>query len=218
MGAVASIVVERVFDLFMLLLMFVAGSMFIDLPPGTRESLGGLGTPWQLMALVAVALVGFALLHKYAAPLARRIPFDPIRRLMETFAEGLAGTSTPRGFAIVTFHSMLLWSVHTLQFWFLLEGLGLSYPLAASVLTVVLTSLGSVIQVPGIGGGFQAGFIVAATAILGTSLEVAVAASLMVWFIMTIPTVVATGAYMLWKGISVKELRVQETELQHPAG
>ena len=207
---------ERVFDLLILLLLFVGGSMWIDLPSGTRDSLGGLGAPWQLALLVSAGIVSFVLMHRYAAGLASWMPFATARRLLESFAHGLAGTSTLRGFAGVTLYSLLLWVVHTLQFWFALEGLGLSYPLAASVMTVVLTSLGSVVQVPGIGGGFQAGFIVAATALLGTGPEVAVAASLIVWFVITVPTVVATGAYMLWKGISVKDLRDRAPESGDP--
>lgn len=218
LGAVASIIVERVFDMLMLLLLFVVGSMSIELPAATRQALGGLGAPWQLMTLVAIALTGFVLLHVYAKSIARWLPFDRLKTLMETFAQGLAGTSTPRGFVRVTLYSLLLWSVHALQFWLMLEAIDLSYPVAGSILTLALTSLGSVAQVPGIGGGFQAGFIVSATTVLGTPAEVAVAASLMVWFMNTVPTLVVSGIYMMWKGISVKDLKIQERELRQPVG
>jgi uncharacterized membrane protein YbhN (UPF0104 family) len=214
MGAVASIVVERAFDMLMLLLLFALASPWIELRPETREALGGLGTPWQLIILVVVSITGFMILHRYAPALARIMPFDALKGLMQTFAYGLAETSTPAGFATVAGYSMLLWTVHTLQFWLMLEGLGLSYPLAAAMLTLVLTSLGSIAQVPGIGGGFQAGFILSATALLGTPTEVAVAASLVVWFITTVPTVVVASGYMMWKGISIRDLREEETGIE----
>lgn len=208
-----SIVVERVFDLMILIVLFVVGALWIDLPEATRASLGGLGTPWQLIAFVVVALTSFFLLHRYADALTRMTPFPPLRRLMRTLTWGLAATSTRRGFATVSLYSILLWMVATLQFWLMLEGLNLSYPISASVLIVVVSSLGSIVQVPGIGGGFQAGFILCATAVLGIAAEVAIAASLMVWFLMTLPTILVTAGYMLWKGVSVRDLRVQTTAL-----
>ena len=213
MGAVASIIVERVFDLMMLLLLFVAGSMWVELPEETRRALGGLGTPWQLVGLVAAALAGFVLLHKYSGSLARFMPFHRLRTLMETFAQGLAGTSSPRSVTVLGLYSLLLWSVHALQFWLMLGGLNLPHPFAGTLLTLVLTSLGSIAQIPGIGGGFQAGFIVSSTAVLGAPAEVSVAASLTLWFISTVPTILAAAGYMMWKGISARDLRVEETEL-----
>ena len=209
-GAATSIIIERVFDLIMLLALFAVGSLWIELPPQTQAVVGGLGTPWQWISLGAVVLIGFTLLHRYAAHLARLAPFEALRRLFETFTWGLAATSTLRGFAVVTFYSVLLWVVHTLQFWLMLESVDLSYPVSASIMTLVLTSFGSVAHVPGIGGGFQAGFILSATAVLGTPAEVAIAASLMVWFITILPTVAAAAGYMMWKGISVRDLRTQE--------
>lgn len=212
-GAAASIVVERVFDLMVLVVLFVLGSAWIDLPEATRDALGGFGTPWPLVVFVVVALAGFVLAHKYAGPLARLSPFGFLRKIMETVSWGLAATSTARGFSVVTLYSLILWIVYALQFWFMLEALDLRFPIAASVLTLVFTSLGSIIQIPGIGGGFQAGFILSATVLLDLPPEVAIAASLMVWFITAVPTVVAAAGYMMWKGVSVRDLGMQKAAL-----
>jgi hypothetical protein len=216
-GAAATIVVERIFDLMMILVLFLIGAVWIELPERTEMVLGGLGTPLQLAVFVAAALLGSFLLHRYADRLIRLAPLKVLRSLMQTLTWGLAATSTARGFALVTLYSLLLWVVHTLQFWLMLEALDLSFPLAASIMTLVLTSLGSVAQVPGIGGGFQAGFILSATAILGMPAEVAIAASLVVWLITMGPTVIAAAAYLLWKGISVRDLRAGEAGFGQPA-
>lgn len=213
-GAVASIVVERIFDFVTLVLLLLVGSVWIDVPG--RFELGALRTPWLLALVAVLTLITIVAAHRYAEPLARLAPFEALRRLVQTFTWGLAATSRPRGFAVVGAYSLLVWIVHTLQFWLMLEGLDLSYPVAASILTLVFASLGSIVQVPGIGGGFQAGFILSATAVLGMQTEVAVAASLMVWFVMIVPTVIAAAAYMMWKGISVRELGMRDAALSLP--
>lgn len=212
-GAVASIVVERIFDFMALVLLFLVGSAWIDIPGQERIDLGALRTPWILLLVAALTLTAMVLLHRYAGPLTRLAPFELLRRLMQTFTWGLAATSRPRGFAVVGLYSLLLWIVHTLQFWLMLEGLDLRYPVSASILTLVFASLGSIVQIPGIGGGFQAGFILSATAVLGIQTEIAVAASLMVWFVTIIPTVIAAAAYMMWRSISVREVGMRDAAL-----
>ncbi len=213
MATIASIIVERVFDLLMLVLFFIGASIWVDLPESTRSALGGLGTPWQLLTLAALTLVGFVLMHRYSHAVARLVPFKRFRSLAETFARGLAGTSGPRSIATIGLCSLLLWCVNALQFWLMLEALDLNRSVSAAVLTLVLTALGSIAQVPGIGGGFQAGFILAVTTILGAPAEVAVAASLIVWFVATVPTVIAAAGYGVWKGISLRDLRVDRSSL-----
>jgi hypothetical protein len=47
--------------------------------------------------------------------------------------------------------------------------------------------------------------------------EVAIAASLVVWLITMGPTVIAAAAYLLWKGISVRDLRAGEAGFGQPA-
>jgi uncharacterized protein (TIRG00374 family) len=209
-GGATSVIVERVFDLLMVLVLFVVASGRIETGREALE-LAGSERLWQLAVLVAVCLLGFFAAHRFADRIGAFLP--ALRSVLETFRRGLAATSSVRGVGIVTGYSVLLWLVHTLQFWLILEGLGLSYPVAAITLTLVLTSLGSIVQIPGIGGGFQAGFILAATTVLDVPAEVAIAASLMVWFITTIPTILAAGGYMLWKGISFRDLSPGETGL-----
>jgi glycosyltransferase 2 family protein len=215
-GAVASIVVERVFDFLVLVLLLLVGSARIDVSAQGRIDPGALRTPWLLAGVAVLTLAAIILLHRFADPLTRLAPFELLRRLMQTFTWGLAATARPRGFAVVGLYSLLLWIVSTLQFWLMLEGLDLIYPVSAAILILVFSTLGSIVQIPGIGGGFQAGFILSATAVLGMQTEVAVAASLMVWFVMIIPTVVAAAAYMMWKGVSLRELGMRDAALSLP--
>jgi uncharacterized membrane protein YbhN (UPF0104 family) len=87
--------------------------------------------------------------------------------------------------------------------------LGMNFDLTAreSALVLVAAAIGSIAQVPGIGGGFQAGFAFCLTTFFAVPAEQAIAASLVAWAVSYIPTVAAAGVYMVVQGLSFKDLR-----------
>jgi uncharacterized membrane protein YbhN (UPF0104 family) len=101
---------------------------------------------------------------------------------------------------------VLLWFVLALQFWIMLIGLNLDLGFSGSMLVLVFACLGSVAQIPGIGGGLQAALVFALTGIFGIEAEIAFAASLLLWIISYAPTLIVGVVYMGSKGISTRQL------------
>ncbi len=210
-GSFAAIVLERVFDLLMLLLLFAISLAFVRLPIGAENSVTLLAqAAWTILVVVSAALVASILFEKYITGIANRFAGQRIQQLLEAFREGLAATSNLRNLGLVAAYSLLLWFVVAIQFWFMIVGLNFDLPIAATTIVLVGSALGSIAQIPGIGGGFQAAFIFCLTTFFLVPVEAAIAASLIAWLVTYIPTLLAAAIYMMWKGISTRELVAQE--------
>jgi uncharacterized membrane protein YbhN (UPF0104 family) len=92
--------------------------------------------------------------------------------------------------------------------------LGMNFPFSIweAALVMVGAAIGSVAQVPGIGGGFQAGYVFCLTTFFAIPPEQALATSLIAWVSSYLPTVMAGGFYMLSQGLSLKDLRAATAE------
>jgi len=81
------------------------------------------------------------------------------------------------------------------------------FSIQAATLVMVGSAIGSIAQIPGIGGGFQAGWVFCMTTFFLIPPEKAIATSLVAWVASYAPTVVAGGLYMISQGLSLKDLR-----------
>lgn len=213
-GSFAAILLERVFDLLMLLLLFALSLAVVRLPIGAEEAATLLSqAAWVLLVIAVSALGASILFEKYVPIVAGKLTEGRIRSLLLTFGEGLAATSNLRNLGLVTGYSLLMWLGLALQSWVMLVGLGFDMTIVAATLIMVGSALGSIAQVPGIGGGFQAGFVFCLTGLFSVPLETAIAASLVAWILNYAPTIVVAAVYMIWKGISTDELVAQEPSL-----
>ena len=207
-GSFATIVVERVFDTLMLIVLFAATVGVVRTETGAIDLL--TTSVWLLLALSSVALLAFIVFRAHVSSIARRLPFKRLSATVERFADGLAITGSWRNLGLTTVYSLLLWLGIALQFWLMLVGLNLEFTFREATLVLVAAALGSIAQVPGIGGGFQAAFIFCVTTFFLVPLETAVGASLVVWFLTYVPTIVVAAIYMTWKGISARDLITPE--------
>jgi uncharacterized membrane protein YbhN (UPF0104 family) len=89
----------------------------------------------------------------------------------------------------------------------MLLGMNFRFSLAAATLVMVGAAVGSVAQLPGIGGGFQALYIFCMTTFFAVPAEKAFASAMIAWISQFIPTVLAGGWYMISHGLSLKDLR-----------
>lgn len=206
-GSVASIVVERVFDTLMILLLLAIGLGTTDVPGAAANAVALLSrAAWLLLFASVGALAVFAFSHRNVVRIKQWIPFESIRNVFETFTRGAGPLAHPRSMSSILGHSIMVWTAVALQFWLMLVGLNLNVPAGTVCLILAVSSLGSLAQIPGIGGGLQAGFVFSTTTFAGVPTETAVAAALLAWLIMYIPTLAAGAVYMMWKGISTKDL------------
>jgi hypothetical protein len=78
---------------------------------------------------------------------------------------------------------------------------------AAATLVMVGAAIGSIAQIPGIGGGFQVGYALCLSAFLHVPAEQAFATALIATVFSYVPTIVSAGLYMLAQGISLRDVR-----------
>ena len=137
----------------------------------------------------------------------RYVPLSWLASWIENFAKGLAFLTGGKSLFIVIFHSILVWVTITLQFWFMMLGMNFDFSAGAATLVMVGAAIGSIVHIPAIGGGFQAGYVACMTAFLHVPLEQAGATALVATVFSYIPTIILASVYMLTQGISMRDLR-----------
>jgi glycosyltransferase 2 family protein len=183
------------------------------------------GTILCLGVLVAIGLLVYLRLHGTAV-LDRRMQGwltahgwrGGVARTLLGFARGVqtirSGGDLLFAVTVSAVHWLLVIGIYDLV------GLGFGGKLATlrfpdAMLVVVFTLVGSVLQLPGVGGGSQALTIVAYTSIFNIEKEPAVAAALVLWFITFASCSVAGVPLLIKEGLSLGELRrmrAQENE------
>src|SRR5207249_4509817 len=137
----------------------------------------------------------------------RYIPFAKLTSVLRNFSKGLSFLEQGRSLILATAHSLSLWIVIALQFWFMLLGMNFHFSVPAATLVMVGSAIGSIAQVPGIGGGFQAGYVFCMTTFFIVPAEKAIATSLVAWVSSYVPAVLAGGFYMQFHGLCLKDVR-----------
>src|SRR5262249_38953211 len=106
--------------------------------------------------------------------------------LMEGFSEGLQGIRTWMDLLLLILYTTIHWILVTFVYLWVAHAFGgkltaLSY--AAALLVLAFAMVGSVAQLPGVGGGAQASTILVLTLIFGVEHEPAVTYAMVVWLI-----------------------------------
>ena len=206
-AAVATIVVERALDMIMLLALFGLALITVVPPAGAEKTLGLLKSgAWAVAVTAGVAAAALFIVQTNSARIVKLIPFRRIASWVESFALGLSFLRDRKSLAMVMLQSAILWIAIALQFWFMLLGIKIPLSLGAAVLVMVGAAIGSIAQIPGIGGGFQVGMIAMMT-LFQIPKEQAFGASLIATVVSYAPALVIAGIYMLIQGVSVRELK-----------
>jgi uncharacterized protein (TIRG00374 family) len=216
-ACIATIIVERFLDSLMLIAVLAWALVVIEVPQGSVTVLSSLkSAAWLIGSTAALAMAILFVLRRNVDPIARlirRFRFPGIANLVENFARGLNALARARRFAVVLLHSAALWIGMTLQSWFMFFGMDFDFSFGASTLVMVALAIGSIAQIPGIGGGFQVAWIFCLTTFFEIPLEQAAATALLAFVLSYAPTIVVAALYVLARGISVREFR---TSFQRP--
>jgi glycosyltransferase 2 family protein len=221
----ATIVVERLFDGFTILLIFLAVILWMPFPPDrsrifTQYHIKMAGFLSFLVYLIVLGLL--LALHFHNAKANRLIGFflkrlpqglaHKIGQTIESFVLGLEVLQRTRDIGVIIGYSCFLWVANSLSFYFLFMAFHLDLPiLAAFFLLVVLTFGVSIPSAPGYIGTFHWA-CAAALIFLGIEVNLAKSFSLLTWFVGFIP-IVLLGLFALGKeGISLRQLKETEKE------
>ena len=163
-AAFASLVVDRVFDGFVVLLLLLIAMLDPAFPKGYSLATiaGGGAAVIGGIALVLYAIVFFPdklirLFELFARRVAPRFE-ERGRALLRAFADGLSVLRHPGRFLVVFLWALALWLTQALSFWIMFRALGIDAPFSAALflqgLIVFFVALPST---PGFFGLFEAG-------------------------------------------------------------
>ena len=167
--------------------------------------------------LVAAALLVYLRLHGTAL-LERRLQGwmtahgwrAKVARVVLGFAGGVQTIRSWGQLALAVMYSAVHWLLVLLVYFWVSHSFGgklATISLSDAMLVMAFTLVGSAVQVPGLGGGSQAGSIIAYTAIFGVEREPAVAAAIVIWLITFAASCFAGVPLLIREGWSLGELR-----------
>lgn len=217
--SLATIVVEKVFDGFMIMLLLVCVLLFMPFPADRSAlfnqaniKLAGLTGFLFYLAVLAVLL----LLRFHSEPLNRLFGFllqplparlaQTIREKLDAFILGLAMLRNPRDLVLTGLYSFLVWGVTLLLLYFLFIPFQIKLSLFSALFLMVAIVFGIAIpSAPGFIGTFH--WVCAAALIfLGVEENRAKSYAVILWFISFIP-ITSLGLFFLWReGLSLKGL------------
>jgi len=221
---VAAWVVERILDLLMVLVIFgialtQVSNSAIQHGPRVQEILKAAGYAAGLTGAVCLSLL-IALRQfrgRVRARLMEGLAFLPgpvqvrIEKFLAAFEEGMASTRNSSFTWLLVLYSALEWAIIAGSFYCIFR----AFPATASltltdvIITLGFIAFGSVVQIPGVGGGMQLATMVVLTEFYGVSLEAATSVALALWinnFVMIVPVGLGLAFHEGIKWRSLKHL------------
>ncbi|HLW78459.1 MAG TPA: lysylphosphatidylglycerol synthase transmembrane domain-containing protein [Terriglobia bacterium] len=156
-----------------------------------------------------------------------RLGFLPerVRRTLKSgfysFAEGLDVIRNWKDLGASLLTSAAVWLVNVSMAWFVFRALGGplgQLPWTAGALVLFCAALGLFVQIPGLGGGYQALAIGALHYTLGVPREIATGAAFLMWIVTMVPCLAVGVVLLIVEGLSFKKLTTIAIEEKQHAG
>lgn len=223
----AAWVLERIYDLLSVLAVF---GFALSQVYGSRANLGP-SLQWVLQvggylvtAVSTVCLVVLFLLRQFSQPMRRRLLdalaflpahyFERAERVVTAFVDGLGSTRKASSLGLVVLYTFAEWVLIAASYYCLFQAYEQTAGLGLGNIVVFMgfVSLGSVVQIPGVGGGVQIVAVLVLTELFQLPLEVATSLAIMFWLV-TFVVVVPIGLLLSFReGLNWKRLRELERE------
>ena len=141
------------------------------------------------------------------------LPPEQYRRaehILEAFSRGVDCTRDPKSLAMLAGYTALEWAIIAASCSALLRGFPATNELGAMDVLVLLgfVSLGSVVQIPGVGGGMQVATIVSLTRIYGVAIEAASGVAVLFWVVSSLAIVPVGLACAFHEGLNWSKLKL----------
>jgi glycosyltransferase 2 family protein len=225
MSQVAVLVLERIYDSFALVLLLALALYFEPLRETSGRSVTLVHQAHTAAAAilivcgaVALFLAGFRLYSEFLLDRIGRILTRAPRTIrthvmhfLDSFSSGLKVIQKPWDFGASVALTGVLWIVNVSVFWFVLVSLGgrlaaLSWWAAA--LLCFFAALGLVVQLPGVGGGFQVAVLLAVEDLFHIPAVAAAGAAILIYLTIMVPCVALGLGFAVHEGLSWKKLKV----------
>lgn len=143
-------------------------------------------------------------------------------RMLDAFSQGVDCTRDPQSLALLLAYTGLEWAIVVASAGALFRGFPVTNQLGVLDVLVLLgfISLGSVIQIPGLGGGVQIATILALTKIYAIPVEAAAGVAILFWVVSSLAIVPFGLACAFHEGLNWSKLKLLSTKqiLEDPAG
>lgn len=213
---------ERIFDLLMALLLFAFALTRVQ-ASGVHA---GANLSWVLAfggkvggALAGAVLLVLLSLRHFAEPLRNRL-LGLLHHLPEKRSAGLTKTvnalfqgvesmRSDTALLLVLFYSILEWVLICLCYWCLSQAFGgiINLGVVDVLILMGFISFGSIVQIPGVGGGMQVVAVLVLTELFGVRFELASSFAVFLWAI-TFVAIVPLGLFVALKeGLDWHSLR-----------
>lgn len=222
-------VLERIFDMGSVAVIAAIGLLLFGMRPHAGDMADQLATAARttgaiLFAGVLAAAAALVYLRLHGTTLLEQRLHATIHtggwrstlaRFVLGFVRGVQTIRTWGDLTLASVYSAVHWAVIALVYYWVSHAFAGTavVGLADAPLVLAFSLIGSSIQLPGVGGGSQAGAIIAYTAIFGVEREPAVAAAIVLWII-TFAGVAVVGVPMLihegWGLRDLKEMAAEE--------
>jgi uncharacterized protein (TIRG00374 family) len=214
---------ERVLDIIAMVVLFAAAIYFEPVNPDSARGVSVLHSmhSWGhvLFGLTGLLILGLVLFRLTAASMTAGtlklfsfLPERPLHSLadfLHSFSEGLSVIRDWKGLAGSIITTAVLWAINTTMFWLTFKSVRHHMghlPWLAAGLTLFCAALGLMVQLPGVGGGYQVGIILSLTEIFNIKAEAAAGASILVWIIQLVPTLGLGLFLLIHEGLSIRKL------------
>jgi glycosyltransferase 2 family protein len=222
-AAFATVIVERLFDLVAVLVLFCVWRLTPP-APGAVE-MDGINAAAIVAGLAgAAALAGTFLLAgrservgTLTTALARILPAraaTAIISLLQKFARGLAVMRRPGPIVGALTLSLALWASIGLSTWVTSRAFGITFPFPASFLLSLFLVAGVAVPTPGGIGGFHAAYSFAVTRLFGATQEQAVACAIVLHAISFVPVTLVGLVIMAQAGLTIQRARAESAHLR----
>lgn len=187
-ASLASVLTERVIDLWTIVLFFF---VFLVAPPA-MPNINGDGANFLYLLRLSGWIVGAGLvvgtgvlfgLFRYqerfidlmTAPIGRIRPSwrDPFANFLNHFLDGLRILQRPRDLMVVMLTSLLLWGIIVVQLMLTLQAFDLELPIRSAFLLITMTVIGLLLPTPGGAGGFHYMVQIGLTTFFGVDVNLA---------------------------------------------
>jgi uncharacterized membrane protein YbhN (UPF0104 family) len=146
---------------------------------------------------------------------------QPLARIVERFAGGLAATRNPWNLLQALALSMPVWLAIAASVWLVARAFHITLPFTGSFLLLALLVVGVAVPTPGGVGGFHEAFRVGATAFYGVDNDRAVGCAIAMHASQFIPVVIAGLVFMAQEGLSLgsmSTIKPSESALRNEGG
>lgn len=227
-AAFASIILERLIDLIVVLLLFGLYLYVLPLPEQQTRGplLHGLKIAGALAAFGALAVLGVLIAFQVAGERALR-PIDrllgllpqrlarPLSQMARHFSEGLAVLRAPAGHLAALFaQSLLVWLLIALSLWVGNLAFGIRLPFHSTFLMLGFLTVGVAVPTPGMVGGFHESYLLALTQAFGVDRETAAAAGIASHALTNLPVLLTGLALLPREGLTFGKVAHMTEEAQ----